>query len=133
MSFVRELIDCIEPLGGQNSRVWAEIKSNRYSIGNSVTHAALTLHTFSCCPSRCTQVLKEHIKDSEEHKKATKKREIYMQQLDDINEAISKRVLAKLAAEDSKRRMRLQDIKEKTKAKALELWSHRATNEANAH
>ena len=41
MSFVRELIDCIEPLGGQNSRVWAEIKSNRYSIGNSVrvTHA----------------------------------------------------------------------------------------------
>ena len=43
-----------------------------------------------------------------------------MQQLDDINEAISKRVLAKLAAEDSKRRMRLQDIKEKTKAKALE-------------
>ena len=66
------------------------------------------------------QVLKVHIKDSEEHKKAMKKREIYMQQLDDINEAISKRVLAKLAAEDSKRRMRLQDIKEKTKAKALE-------------
>ena len=33
MTFVRELIDCIEPLGGQNSRVWAEIKSNRYSIG----------------------------------------------------------------------------------------------------
>ena len=38
---MRELIDCIEPLGGQKSRVWAEIKSNRYSIGNSVrvTHA----------------------------------------------------------------------------------------------
>ena len=39
VSFVRELIDCIESLGGQKSRVWAEIKSNRYSIGNSVTHA----------------------------------------------------------------------------------------------
>ena len=26
-------------MGGQHSRVWAEIKSNTYSIGNSVTHA----------------------------------------------------------------------------------------------